>query len=61
MPQLFDVKQRIQKLLGESMSQLSSAFMELSAGLKTAAVPTEVSKKVEKLFSMVMHMNRTLC
>jgi Nif-specific regulatory protein len=60
MPLLFDIKQRIQKLLGESMSQLSSSFMELSAGLKSAEVSPEVSKKVEKLFSMVMHMNRTL-
>ncbi|MBW7888722.1 MAG: sigma 54-interacting transcriptional regulator [Bacteroidetes bacterium] len=55
-----EIQQRYQKLLGDSMSQFSSEFMELTAHLKADRVADEVLKKVEKLFKLFMEYNRKL-
>ncbi|MFA5832697.1 MAG: sigma 54-interacting transcriptional regulator [Bacteroidota bacterium] len=53
-----DLRQKYQKLLGDSMSQLSSEFMELTTLLKSSHVDSDVAKKVDKLFKMLMDANR---
>ncbi|MEW5799276.1 MAG: sigma 54-interacting transcriptional regulator [Bacteroidota bacterium] len=55
-----ELRQKYQKLLGDSMSKLSSEFMELTALLKSSQASAELSKKVDKLFKMLMESNRTL-
>ena len=53
-----DLRQQYQKLLSDSMSQLSSEFMELSSLLKSSAAPPDSIKKVDKLFKMFVESNR---
>ena len=53
-----ELRQKYQKLIGDSMSQLSSEFMELTTLLKSPQVSADVSKKVDKLFKMLMEANR---
>lgn len=53
-----ELRQKFQKLLGDSMSQLSSEFMELTALLKSSQASADISKKVDKLFKMLMEVNR---
>lgn len=53
-----EIRQKFQKLLGDSMSQLSSEFMELTTLLKTSQASSDVTKKVDKLFKMLMDVNR---
>jgi transcriptional regulator with GAF, ATPase, and Fis domain len=60
MNQLPEIRQRIQKLLGENMSQVSSGFMELTSELKAMNVSATVLKKVDRLFKLLMEFNRTI-
>jgi Nif-specific regulatory protein len=53
-----ELRQKYQKLIGDSMSQLSSEFMELTALLKSSQASPEVVKKVDKLFKLLMDANR---
>ncbi len=55
-----ETRQRYQKLLGDSISQLSSEFMELTTLLKSSQASADVSKKVDKIFTMLMESNRKL-
>src|SRR6266852_4027410 len=55
---LSDARQRLQKLLADGVSQVSSAFMGLSAELKAAGNASGVQQKVDKLFKMLMDWNR---
>lgn len=55
-----ELRQRYQKLLGDSMSQLSSEFMELATLLKNSSASIEATKKVDKLFKLLMESNRRL-
>lgn len=42
------------------MSQYSSEFMELTSLLKSSQAPADVSKKVDKIFKLLMESNRKL-
>lgn len=53
-----ELRQKYQKLLSDSMSQFSSEFMELTALLKNVPSAPDVSKKVDKLFKLLMEANR---
>lgn len=53
-----ELRQKYQKLIGDSMSQLSSEFMELTALLKSSHASPDVVKKVDKLFKLLMEANR---
>jgi Nif-specific regulatory protein len=53
-----ELRQKYQKLIGDSMSQLSSEFMELTALLKSSQASPDVVKKVDKLFKLLMDANR---
>ncbi|MFA6539995.1 MAG: sigma 54-interacting transcriptional regulator [Bacteroidota bacterium] len=55
-----DIRQKYQKLLGESMSRLSSEFMELTTIVKSVQSSSELSKKIDRLFKLVMESNRTI-
>src|SRR5690349_223044 len=60
MSQSSEIRQRVQKLLGENMSKLSSGFMELSAELKSQNNSPEALKKVDRLFKLLMEFNRSI-
>ncbi|HTK82136.1 MAG TPA: sigma-54-dependent Fis family transcriptional regulator [Bacteroidota bacterium] len=60
MSQPSEIRQRVQKLLGENMSKLSSGFMELSSELKSQNSSPEALKKVDRLFKMLMEFNRSI-
>ncbi|MFA6470112.1 MAG: sigma 54-interacting transcriptional regulator [Bacteroidota bacterium] len=53
-----DYRQQYQKLLGDSMSQLSSEFMELNSLLTSLHTAPDIVKKVDRLFRIVMETNR---
>jgi two-component system response regulator AtoC len=53
-----ELRQKYQKLLGDSMSQFSSEFMELTTLLKSSQASSDVTKKVDKLFKLLMEANR---
>lgn len=53
-------RQRYQKLLGDSLSQLSSEFMELSAQIKSGQKSDDVAKKIDKIFKLLLDYNRKL-
>lgn len=53
-----ELRQKYQKLLGDSMSQFSSEFMELTTLLKSSQASPDVTKKVDKLFKLLMEVNR---
>lgn len=53
-----DHRQKYQKLIGDSMSQLSSEFMELSTLMKSSHVSPEIVKKVDRLFKMLVEASR---
>ncbi len=55
-----ETRVRIQQLLGESMGKISSAFMGLSAELKSGRTAPEAGKKLDKLFTMFMELSRTI-
>jgi hypothetical protein len=57
---LSDIRQRIQKLLGDGVSQVSSAFIGLSSGLQGSANSADLQKRVDKLFKMLMESNRMI-
>jgi Nif-specific regulatory protein len=57
---MFELRQKYQKLLSDSLSQLSSEFMELTTLLKTHSVSPEISKKVDKIFKLLMDSHRKL-
>lgn len=54
------LRQRVQKLLGDAMSSVSSGFMNISAGLRPGADPSELRKELDKLFSLQMRAQRSL-
>ena len=54
------IRQRIQKMLGETTGQVSSAFMEISSGLRSIAGSAEIQKKLDRLFQKLMDSNRAL-
>src|ERR1041385_3975254 len=60
MSQLSEIRQRFQKILGESISQFSSVFMGLSSDLKSNGTSEEALKKIDKLFKMLIGSNRAL-
>ena len=60
MSQFSEFRQRIQKLLGDSVSQVSSAFMNLSAELKSSSNAAPLQKGIDKVFKMIIDTNRTL-
>ncbi|MFQ5584897.1 MAG: hypothetical protein ACE5GL_10715, partial [Calditrichia bacterium] len=52
--------QEIQGLLNNSISQISSSFMEITACLKESKSPKEVERRVKNLFKTWMKSNREL-
>ncbi len=54
------VRARLQKTLGDSMSQLSSGFMAVSSDLKSANIAPDIQKKLDKLFATLMQVHRSL-
>jgi len=60
MPSITELRQRLQKMFGDSMSTLSAGFMDLSAQLKAPEKFAEVSRKVDKLFHSLLDSNRSL-
>ena len=55
-----ELRQRLQKFFGDSMSTLSSGFMEVSLLLKTPDKFKEVSNKVDKLFHALLETSRSI-
>ncbi|MCX6122843.1 MAG: sigma-54-dependent Fis family transcriptional regulator [Ignavibacteriales bacterium] len=60
MASTIEIQQRLQKLIGDSMSTLSAGFMDLSAQLKVPETLTDASRKVDKLFHIVLDSSRLL-
>jgi transcriptional regulator with GAF, ATPase, and Fis domain len=54
------LRQRIQKLLGDAMSSVSSGFMGISSGMRPGSDPAELRKELDKLFSLQMHSQRAI-
>ena len=54
------IRARLQKTLGDSMSQLSSGFMAVSSDLKSANIAPDAQKKLDKLFATLMQVHRSL-
>ena len=55
-----ELQQRLQKLIGDSMSALSAGFMDLSALLKEHDNFVDASSKVDKLFHVLLDSSRSL-
>lgn len=55
-----DIRQKYQKLLGDSMSRLSSEFMELTTLVTSLQSSSEAAKKIDRLFKLVMESNRAI-
>jgi Nif-specific regulatory protein len=55
-----ELQQRLQKLIGDSMSTLSAGFMDLSALLKGHENLADASRKLDKLFRLLLDSNRSL-
>lgn len=55
-----ELRRRIQKLLGDSTSAVSSGFMSLSARLPSGADPADLRASLDALFSLEMQSQRVL-
>lgn len=55
-----ETQHQFQKKFGDTLSKLSTSFMELNADLKNAGASTDVLKKVEKIFKQLMESNQSL-
>ncbi|MBZ0200430.1 MAG: sigma-54-dependent Fis family transcriptional regulator [Ignavibacteriaceae bacterium] len=55
-----ETQQQFQKKLGDTLSKLSTSFMDLNTDLKTTGASPEVLKKVEKIFKQLMESNQSL-
>lgn len=55
-----EIRQKINKLLGDFTSQASEGFLSLSNELKNSNVPPEQIKNVDKLFKKLIEFNREL-
>ncbi len=55
-----ETQQNFQKKLGEALSKISSSFMQLSTELKQSGAASELLKKVDSIFNMLMESNKTI-
>ena len=55
-----ELQQRLQKLVGDSMSTLSAGFMDLSALLKGPENLADASRRLDKLFRLLLDSSRSL-
>jgi Nif-specific regulatory protein len=55
-----ELRQRLQKLFGDSMSSLSAGFMDVSALLKNPEKLAEAARTVDKLFRTLLDSSRSL-
>jgi len=55
-----EAQQQFQKKFGDTLSNLSTSFMELNIDLKNDGASADVLKKVEKIFKQLMKSNQSL-
>ncbi len=60
MPPITELRQKLQKQLGDAVSQVSSGFMETTSVLTAAGVTGEALKKLDRLFKTWMQSHQAL-
>lgn len=60
MSEISEIRQKLQKEIGDSFSQVSSGFMEVTAELKKTAIPQESFRKLEQLFKTWLKTSQVL-
>jgi hypothetical protein len=60
MSEISEIRQKLQKEIGDSFSQVSSGFMEVSAKLKMAGIAEEFIKSLDHLFKTWLRTSQVL-
>jgi transcriptional regulator with GAF, ATPase, and Fis domain len=55
-----ETQQIFQKKFGESVSKISTAFLEISSEMRNGGINTDIPRKIDRLFKIYLESNHTL-